>query len=419
MQLILDKALKGIKPTPGETKRFQRVTAQFIKKLDSQLRNSKAKAILGGSGEKDTWLAGSHDIDIFVLFDHKKYREQSAILADILEEKLKKAFPKLKRLHGSRDYFQVKYQNFLFEIVPILKIFKAEQASNITDISPLHAQWVKKSPKKTKDETRLAKQFTKANNCYGAESYISGFSGYVLEILTIYYGSFEKLLNTALKWENKDIIDVEKHYHNRHEVFKQLNQSKLHSPLIVIDPVDKTRNAAAALNLEKFFLFKQKAAEFLAHPDIKFFEKEKITFKDLEKQTLYNLVYLEISPLSGKEDVIGNKLLKTFYFLKKKLQNFEIKEANWDWESKNKAIFYFILEKRQISPYFIRAGPPLKLEKHVKDFKKKNKGVFEERGRVMAKIPFKHYHLKDYVKEVLKDKYVKERVKSVKKIQFG
>jgi len=416
MHQILAKILKKIKPTLAETKKFQRTIAQFLKKLNSQFKD--AHTILGGSGEKDTWLSGSHDVDVFVQFNYKKYHSQSHLLADILQEKLKKTFPKFKRLHGSRDYFQIKYRDYLFEIIPILKITQAKQALNITDISPLHAQWVKKSLPKLRDEIRLAKQFAKANHCYGAESFINGLSGYVLEILTIYYRSFENLIKTAARWENKDIIDIE-NYYQKNEVFKKINHSKLHSPLIVIDPVDKTRNAAAALNIEKFLLFKEKAQKFLQKPDLKFFEKEKITFKNLEKQTLYNLIFLEITPLSGKEDVVGVKLLKTFQYLKKKLRHFEIQEANWDWDRKNKAVFYFILEKRQIKPYFIRAGPPLKLEKYVQEFKKKNKETFEERNRIMAKIPRKHFHLKGYLNQIITESYPKERIKAVKKIQFG
>ncbi len=416
MQEILDKVLKKIKPKPAETKKFQRITGQFLKKLNSQLKKVQAKAILGGSGAKDTWLSGSHDVDIFVQFDYKKYKAKTMELADILEESLKKVFPKLTRLHGSRDYFQTRFQNCLFEIVPILKIAKANHAVNITDISPLHAQWVKKAPIKVRDEIRLAKKFAKGIKCYGAESYINGFSGYVLEILTIFYGSFEKLINAAVKWESRDIVDITKHYSGR-EVFKKVNPSKLHSPLIVMDPVDKNRNASAALSMEKFLLFKDKAALFRQKPGLKMFEKEKIVFKNLEKQTRYNLVYLEISALNGKRDVVGTKLLKVFQFLKNELIPFKIKEADWDWNGK--AIFYFILEKRQIPPFMVRAGPPLKMEKYVSEFKKKHKDTFKEGNRVMAKISIKHFILKDFVKEILKEEYVKERVKEVKVVKFG
>jgi len=415
MQEILEKVIKKIKPTAAEIKRFEKVTAQFLTKLNSQFKD--AKAILGGSGEKGTWLSGSHDIDVFLQFDYKKYKDKSDDLADLTEEKLKKVFPKFQRVHGSRDYFQTNYQSYVFEIIPILKITKKDQAVNITDISPLHAQWVKKH-KTLQDEIRLAKQFAKAQGCYGAESYINGLSGWVLEILTVYYGSFENLLNAAVKWESKDSIDVQKHYKKAKEIFKNLNQSKLKSAIIVIDPVDKDRNAAAAFDLEKFFLFRYKCAEFLKKPTEILFEKQTIDFQKLEKETLYNLTYVEVSPLAGKDDVVGTKLLKVFEFLKKKLTNFEIEDSGWDW-SGNNAIFYYILKKRQIDPFIIKEGPPLKMEEAVKAFQKKNKNTYEERGRLKVKIPLEHFKLPDFLKETLKDKYIQERIKLIKKVLVG
>lgn len=415
MQHILKKVLSKIKPSAAEIKKFQLVTSKLIKKINSQFKD--AKAILGGSGAKDTWLSGSHDVDIFVQFDYKKYKDKSHELADYLEEGLKKSFPKFTRLHGSRDYFQIKHQNYLFEVVPILKITKSNQAVNITDISPLHAQWIKKNSKKIVDEIRLAKKFCRATGCYGAESHISGFSGYVIEILTVYYGGFGKLLKAITKWENRDVVDTAKYYKGT-EALRKLNSSKLHSPLIVIDPVDKTRNAAAALSIEKFILFRGKVEEFLKNTSIQSFEKDKITFSKLEKNTPHNAIFIETIPLSGKNDVVGMKLLKVLQYLRKKLKEFDIEESDWDWEG-NKASFYFILKKRQIDPFFVRVGPPSKLEKNVKDFKKANKETFEKRGRIMAKIPIKHFKLKDFVDDVLKDNFVKDRIKSVKKVQFG
>jgi len=66
---------------------------------------------------------------------------------------------------------------------------------NITDISPLHALWIRKnSNEKVRDEIRKFKYFLKINDLYGAESYIRGFSGYIAEILVIYYKSFNNLI---------------------------------------------------------------------------------------------------------------------------------------------------------------------------------------------------------------------------------
>ncbi len=175
--------IAAIKPTLDEEKRVKAVTVSFLKKLNANLTD--ATAILGGSGAKGTWLSGNHDLDIFVLFPLRKYASRSGELSDIIGPVLQKLFPQqqLKRVHGSRDYFQLMYEGFNIEVVPILKIARAEQAVNITDVSPLHTKWVSAKSAAIKDEILLAKQFCKAQSLYGAESYITGFSGYVLEIL--------------------------------------------------------------------------------------------------------------------------------------------------------------------------------------------------------------------------------------------
>jgi len=254
MEKVLKEVLAEITPSQQEKEALKTKIDVFINIINKNLKD--AKAILGGSGEKDTWLKGAHDADIFVKFNFAKYQDKSGQLSDILEKHLRKIFPTLSRLHGSRDYFQAQEQGFIFEVVPILDIKKAQQAKNITDVSPLHSAWVNKFPK-LKDEIRLTKSFCKAQSVYGAESYIQGFSGYICEILTIYYKSFSKLVNAALQWDDKVIIDVEKYYKNKDAVLFEMNKAKLHSPLILIDPVQKDRNAAAALSMEKFDLFRK------------------------------------------------------------------------------------------------------------------------------------------------------------------
>ncbi len=402
----MQEVLKNIKPNKEEQAKFKQSSDSFLKKI----KIKDTPTILGGSGAKDTWLSGSHDIDIYVVFNYKKYAQKSDKLSQILEKELKKIFPKIAKLHGSRDYFQLNHQGYLFEIIPILKINKAKEAINITDISPLHSIWVNKHTKKLKDEIRLAKQFCKANNLYGAESYLAGFSGYVLEILVAHYGSFEKLLQASLNWKVKEIVDPEKYYHQKMALF-QLNQSKLQSPLIVIDPVDKSRNASAALGLEKFTLFKKLAKNYLQHPSIDFFTKKEINFSELKKEAenkKLNLVYLETLPLSGKRDVIGTKLLKAFQFLELHLNAFEIKKSGWDWNR-----CYFFLGKRELPKITIRPGPPLKLKQFVNDFKKKNKDHFIKDDKIYAKIKVQHPKLEDNLTQLLKDKYVQERIKRI------
>ena len=169
--LMLNETLKHVKPSKQEEKEVNEKTREII----LELNKLKLNAVLGGSVAKGTWLRGNHDFDIFIKF--KKGKD----ISKKVEKKLKKKF-KVIKVHGSRDYFRIKRDNFTFEIVPILDIRKASEAENITDVSPLHTKWVQKH-KKYIDEIRLAKAFARAQKVYGAESYIRGFSGYVLEIL--------------------------------------------------------------------------------------------------------------------------------------------------------------------------------------------------------------------------------------------
>ena len=411
---ILDEVLQEIQPDENYEKEIFDNLNTIIKKINGNQKY--INAILGGSGAKGTWLK-TFDADIFVLFDYNKFKDKSDKLSDILEKVLKKKFNNVIRLHGSRDYFQINQGNFTFEIVPILKIQKAEQAKNITDVSPLHSKWVAKH-KKLINEIRLTKQFCQAQNVYGAESYIRGFSGYVCEILTVYYGSFLNLIKSATKWNNKVVIDVEKYFRGK-DVFKLVNTSKLASPLIVIDPVQKDRNAAAALNDEKFEAFKKVAREFLKNPLKEFFIKKDLKSIFLEKKSRNNkLIIVKVKPLSGKIDVIGGKLLKIYEFFKKEFQshNFEILLTDWEWDKKNEAMFYFLFDKKSLPKNIEVEGPPLKIKEHFENFKKIHKKTLFKQGRIFALEKRKYLVPEELLKNIIKNQFVKERSKSIEMI---
>src|SRR3989344_5465726 len=253
-----------------------------VSKVLSKIKVKDAKPILGGSGAKNTWLLGTHDIDIYVKFNYSKYKDKSELLSELLYKSIKTKF-KLTRLHGSRDYFQTKIGKFTVEIVPILDIKDSSEAKNITDVSQLHVNYVQKY-KKLANEIRLAKLFCKASEVYGAESYIQGFSGYVVELLVINYKSFKNLVKAASSWKPKTIIGSNKDADN-------LNYSKTISPLILIDPVQHDRNAAAAISDEKYNQFIKACKNYLKKPSESLFIQKVFDLSAIKKK--YNLV-LEI-----------------------------------------------------------------------------------------------------------------------------
>lgn len=389
--------LQSLKPSKFEEFIINKRIGTFLKKLNKKLKDSEA--ILGGSVAKNTWLRGNHDVDIFVLFNNDKNA------SDILEETLKLVFKNVERIHGSRDYFQLIYKNLNFEVVPVQKIENIKEAKNVTDISPLHVKWVgSKATKKIADEIRLTKAFAQAQGVYGSETYVKGFSGYVLEIITIYYGSFEKLVKAATSWKTHEIIDISKHH-------ESLNKSKI-SPLIVVDPIDKTRNAAAALSEDKFRRFINSCKGYLRNEDVNFFKKKELTLKDLDDKD----VVIKVSPLKGKKDVVGTKILKCLEYIQKELieEGYTILEADWYWNED--ALLWFKVTSIELPKFKKHYGPPASKEEHMKQFKLKwrHEKAYEENGKIYVTIPRKNIFLKDFISDLVKDEELKNFVESVK-----
>ncbi len=394
------KVLDKIKPTKEETKKIKELTTEILKKI--KIKDCKLE--LGGSIAKQTFLRGDHDIDIYAIFDFKKYHNKK--ISNILEKALKKHY-KISVLKGSRNYFQIKKDNYILEIVPILRINKASEALNITDISPLHTKYVKKF--KNKDEILLTKAFFKAQKCYGAESHIKGFSGYVIEILTIHYKTFNNLIKNIAKWKSRTLI-------GNKELIQALNKSKKTSPLILIDPTDPKRNAAAALGKEKYKLIIKKAKQYLKNPSELFFEKKPFILPKTDQ----SLIVIESTPLQGKQDVVGSKLLYCYNYIRKKLifNDFKVIKSNWNW--KDKAVFYYIVDKKPLSKYKKHYGPPKEIMRAVKAFKKKwkNKRIYKEGNKIYIKVLRDHIIAKEYIEQLIKkDKNIKNRVKEIKVIK--
>ena len=399
---FLKEIINSLIPTQEEYSKLNNI---FLG-IKSKIKIKDAIVELGGSGKKDTWLHNNHDIDIYVKFNKKKYHDKD--ISGILKKALKKYF-EISTLHGSRDYFQIKAENYTVEIIPIIDIKKAEEALNITDISPLHCKYVIKHDK-TK-EIRLAKTFCRASRCYGAESYIGGFSGYVIEILTIHYKNFSNFIKNAAKWKERTSIGSK-------NLIEKLNLSKKIGPLIVIDPVDKNRNAAAAVSKEKYLQFIKACREYVKKPGKSFFMEKK--FDEglfLKKHASSKTIVMEAEPLDGKKDVIGAKILKCFNYLKTqfKLNNFNVLHAEWHWNKE--ALFYFVFNAQELSKEIKHYGPPTKeVESSVAFIKKYGeKNVKKEGNKLYVMLKRQFTKPEDYARYMAKkDKTIFGYVKSLK-----
>mgnify|MGYP001611349937 CR=1 FL=1 len=358
---------------------------------------------------KDTWLSGDHDIDVFVRFPYKKYKDKD--ISKEMQNRLKNI--KHEVMHGSRDYLQIKQGKYLFELIPVLSIHHSAMHMNITDVSPLHARFVKRN-NNDPIQIRMLKAFLKANNLYGAESYIKGFSGYVAELLIIYYKNFPNLVKSASSWKSRTVIDMLEHYKNNQEVIINMNKDKLNN-LILVDPVQAERNAAAALSEERYFEFINLCKNYLRNPKKEYFELKEFNLSDLKKLKKKNklLIFL-ITPLSGKPDVVGSKILKAFNYIKEKISNegFKIVESSWQW--KDSALLYYIVKNEKLNNIIIHPGPYIKDIENVKKFKEKWKKIYYNKDRVYVKLKRKYNTIDKFSKIFLKDNYVKDNINRIK-----
>ena len=291
---ILEEELKSVKVHPEELDYLKNLSQLVVEKLKTKIdkKGISAEVFVGGSLAKNTLIKkSSYDVDLFVRFA-KKYSEEEIKIF------MRKIFfwfwvpgqrVKVRRVHGSRDYYKITLRSrrgFSFEVVPVVKINDPKEARNITDLSYFHVTYISKQAEKNKkliNEILLAKSFCHAQKCYGAESYIRGFSGYAIELLVSHYKTFKKFLIEMIKVENQIILDPGKLYKNKKDIESSLSESKLKSPIILIDPTFKERNAANALSLETFRKFQKKSKEFLREPSDKFFE-EFLQYLDCEQK---------------------------------------------------------------------------------------------------------------------------------------
>jgi len=412
INLILEKVLKNVEPEKEKIENIEKELKVFLNQIKKKI---KAEVFVGGSFAKKTLIKkDKYDIDIFIRFS--KEEKISEELGKIL-----KNFKNVEKIHGSRDYFRIKTRkDFYFELVPVLKIKNPKQAENITDFSYSHVKYINKKIKSQKilNDIKIAKAFCYARKCYGAESYIKGFSGYSLELLVYYYGSFLKFIKAMAKAKDeKIIIDIEK-LHKKSRILMDLNSSKLESPIILIDPTYKQRNALACLSKQTFVKFQKECKRFLKNPCEKFFELEKTDLEKIKKDAnkkKYEFILIETKTDKQPGDIAGTKLIKFYnHFAKEISKYFEIKKKGFNYDDGRVARYFFVVKSKK---EILLSGPFAKDKKNVLAFKKVHKKTFVKNKKVFAKQKI-NFNLKKFSEAWTKKNKKKLREMSVVGFEF-
>ena len=378
VQMICREVLRRVTPDLKERIEIQEFIDSLIDGLRSEIEKLglEADVCVEGSVAKDTWLRDEKDIDIFMLIPKRYGRKAFTKLLDAAKNVCGE---KYLEAYAEHPYIEAEINGFTVDFVPCFKLKSADEAISSVDRTPFHTAYVKDHLSQTgRREVRLLKRFMHGIGAYGAEIKIGGFSGYLCELLIIYYGSFLKVLEAASDWHGRILIDPEGHYRGKEDkALKIFDQ-----PLIVVDPVDKNRNVASAVRRERLSEFIAASRRFLEDPRIEFFFPPTIKpFKvDEAKKAMKSkgtsFILLQTRFVKAVPDVLWGQLYKTQRSLRELISRYDfeiLRDAIW---SDEKTIITFIFElKSHLLPLVEKhLGPPIMkkkdcmrfLEKHLK-----------------------------------------------------
>jgi tRNA nucleotidyltransferase (CCA-adding enzyme) len=374
MDKILKDAAKRVKPTEKEQRETGLFLQKIIRAVNSVIRPLDLSLVLAGSFVRDTWLPHRKEFDVFILFPESTSREE------LEKEGIEAGKGIVNKLGGSHKiayaehpYVRARVDGYDIDIVPCFNVQSATKIKSAVDRTPFHNRWLNRNlrPGLTTD-VRLMKQFCKAMGLYGSDTKTLGFSGYLCELLVIYYKSFRKLVREASKWEAGDVlINLSKSMPGDSKRFEG-------QPLVVIDPVDPNRNVAAALSPENFTGFVYACREFVKRPSIRFFFRpaRKVNVRVLQgimKNRRTSLMAVGFKRPDVIDDVLWPQLRRTLRRLKDVLEDAEFQVIGSGVFANKECLMLFELSVWDLPAARKITGPSIFLKKRSKQFINKYK----------------------------------------------
>ena len=385
IEQVIERASRLVTPSQTETKKLEAVSG----KVDTLLQKALEKASplpdirMGGSYARGTWLKGSLDIDFFIRYppDYPRDRLESEAI-----ESAKRALSghTINMRFAEHPYVEGFVDGVRVNLVPCYKVALGEWLS-AADRSPYHADYIiSKFDDRLKLEARLFKKFVKAVGVYGAEVKTQGLSGYVCEVLTLKYGSFRSTLEGLAKSRHSEIISIEQ--------YDQDLAASFASPLVILDPVDTTRNLGTAISARNVAKLVLQSRRFLSKPKMSFFSETAKTKKVLKNSELlpYTIV-VRFGIKRRSPDILWGQLRKSVAALANKLeiQGFQVLRSVGASDETSKGAFVFLFSQERVPRFYTRQGPEYFRAQEVENYLSKNRKKailtwINEEGRVQS-----------------------------------
>jgi tRNA nucleotidyltransferase (CCA-adding enzyme) len=415
IEAVTQEVLEKITPKIQERKKVEVLTHKIEQKITTTCLEEGVQAIVRveGSVAKDTWLSGNPDIDIFMRMPTSIPRKN---LGEVGLRIARKAAGHVKQVErfAEHPFLEIFVDGYRVDIVPCFNA-KLGEWQSATDRTPYHTDYIKQHlSEELLGEVRLLKKFMQGIGVYGAEIKVGGFSGYLSELLVMRYGAFSKVVEAFARYNRRVVIDIEGFYANRENECSLL----FPEPLVVVDPVDKGRNVASAVQPSRLYTFIAASRAFLKNPKAAFFyppTPEILSAKTLKRQLASRgsaIIFLVIGQVDVVADVLWGQLLRSKRSLRTllELNDFRvIKDDAWS-DEKTISVLAFELEQQALPNIEKHSGPPLEREAECEKFLAKyvnNKlvisGPYVEDGRWMITLPKKTTDAVLLFQEKLKD----------------
>ncbi len=402
LEKICAAVLEKVAPKSRERAKIEALAKKLERRVASAALefNVEATVRLEGSVAKDTWLVGEPDIDIFMRLPKSIPRKSLGEIALKIARKATEGARQVERF-AEHPYLEAFVDGVRVNIVPCYATEIGEWLS-ATDRTPYHTDYVKKRlSQQMRGEVRLLKKFMKGIGVYGAEIKVGGFSGYLCELLIIHFGSFLDVLKAFAQYKRRIVIDIENHYRGREDELPLL----FNEPLVIIDPVDKGRNVASAVQPEKLYTFVAASCVFLENPSLSFFfplETNVMATDELMEKLKKRgsaMLFVVFGKVAAVPDVLWGQLYKSQRSLAKllRLNDFTVLRCTVWSNEENLNAFVFELESCCLPPLKKHLGPPLEKADDCRNFLAKYavgagavSGPYIEDGRWVVEVQRKY-----------------------------
>ena len=256
--------LARVRPDSGLLRRVAEVREHLVARATAVAAERKiplVRCLVAGSAARGTFLRDRVDLDFFLLFPPTLPRADLERHGLALGELLL-SDPETR--YAEHPYRRGQFEGFTVDAVPGYAIDDPSHPMTAVDRTPFHNEHLRshQTPAMV-DQVLLTKQFLRSIGIYGSEARRGGFSGYLVELLVLRFGTLRALLEDARGWR------IPVRFLSRPGAAARVPEDVA---LVLDDPVDPARNVATALTRRNLALFILAAEDYLAHPRAESFD---------------------------------------------------------------------------------------------------------------------------------------------------